>query len=486
MALARNLFHRRLYSLLEPQNVAFVYHIIHSNPPHSHKIPPSSLHRPFASSSQSLAESDQTHAVKSLHSLFLGPLEQRSDRKNEKLEGKSRQGEAVGLSEKTGDKKNVVRCIEDKRKKPKKKSKKPGKWKGKLIEEEEEVVKEELQGEPEQVEAVSLSEKTEQEKNEVRCIEDKKKKPKKKLKKPGKWKVKFIEEEEEVVTEELQGKPDQGEAVTLSEKTEREKNEVRCIEEKKKKPKKKSKKPGKWKVKFIEEEEEEEEVVVEGEQTKKPEPKRLYDLFGQGKKSNEANPRRLSPGIAPVEKHKEVKQREPVGLKKLSLDMETFLSYLYKEGYFRDANFVKGKNFDLSWFDDIKYARYYTLSVVQKFGKDKQEISKWLSGSDLKQVAMFGCPSDSKSQVFPSKRLRYYFKIPENTVCSTCVLRDSCKFVNQSVWRTDNNNLDLAVAMKVVCSYALSIVHPQLVVPDKVNSSVNRLLKEVLKLSQTF
>ncbi|XP_028755410.1 uncharacterized protein LOC114714807 [Neltuma alba] len=111
---------------------------------------------------------------------------------------------------------------------------------------------------------------------------------------------------------------------------------------------------------------------------------------------------------------------------------------------------------------------------------------RWLSGSHLKEVAMFGCPSAKRSQVNPCKRLRYFFKIPENTVCSRCMLRDSCKFADQSVWRTDSNNLDLAMAMKVICSYALSLVHPQLVVPDKVNNSVNQLLKEVLKLSKTL
>ncbi|XP_028755437.1 FK506-binding protein 4 [Neltuma alba] len=276
MALARNLLFRRLHSLLEPQNVAFVYHIILSNPPHSYKIPPSHR-RPFASSSQALAESDRKHALKSLHSLFQRPPERRSVPKNEKLKGKLKRDEAAGLSGKTGSKGSEVGTVKD---------------------------------------------------------VEKKKKPEKKLVKSRQSKVKFIEEEE-IGKGELQENPKEGEAGGLSEKTEHKKSEVGRVEDKKKKPKKKLKKPRE--VKFIEEEE----GVVKVEQPKKPEPKRLYDLFGQGEESKEANLGRLSHGITPVdETHEEVKQREPVGLKKLSLDMETFLSYLYKEGYFRDAKTV--------------------------------------------------------------------------------------------------------------------------------------------------
>jgi len=48
-------------------------------------------------------------------------------------------------------------------------------------------------------------------------------------------------------------------------------------------------------------------------------------------------------------------------------------------------------------------------------------IGRWLSGSALKQVAAFGCPDTNKSAVFPAKRLRKFFEVPENTV--TCFLK---------------------------------------------------------------
>ena len=83
----------------------------------------------------------------------------------------------------------------------------------------------------------------------------------------------------------------------------------------------------------------------------------------------------------------------------------------------------------------------------------------------------------------------FYFILPLYVclqVCCKCVLKPSCKFVNQSVWKGDNKNLNLAVVMRVIILYAFESVPPQLVVPDKIMDSVLRLLKEVLKLSQTI
>ncbi|CAL0326498.1 unnamed protein product [Lupinus luteus] len=181
----------------------------------------------------------------------------------------------------------------------------------------------------------------------------------------------------------------------------------------------------------------------------------------------------------------EVKVREPMVVKELSPDMEVFVKYLYENGYFKDANFAKGKErFDLAWFDKF-FARGYIKFAAQRFGRDNQEIAKWLSASALKQLATFGCPSVDRSSVFPAKSLRKFFEVPENTVCSKCALQQSCKFINQSVWKTGTSNLHLVSVMKLVTSYALELVHPQLAVPDEVKKSVSQLLKEVVKLSQT-
>ncbi|XP_057726062.1 uncharacterized protein LOC130941531 isoform X2 [Arachis stenosperma] len=161
------------------------------------------------------------------------------------------------------------------------------------------------------------------------------------------------------------------------------------------------------------------------------------------------------------------KKREPMILKELSPEMEGFLELLFQMGYFNHANFAKGKDmFDLSWFD-TEFGRGYIKFAAQRFGREKQELAKWLSGSALKEVAMFGCPSVDK-------------------VCSKCALRESCKFENQSVWKGDTKILNLVVVMKVLTSYDLEMVHPKLVVPDTVKNSVRKLLKEATKLSQTI
>lgn len=186
-----------------------------------------------------------------------------------------------------------------------------------------------------------------------------------------------------------------------------------------------------------------------------------------------------------TQKEKKVKLREPMIMKDFSPEMEMFVRHLFDNGYFQDANFAKGKpSFDLCWFETY-FARGYIKFAAQKFAIDNQQIAKWLSGSALKQVAVFGCPAVDRNSVFPAKRLRRFFEVPEDTVCSKCMLRESCKFINQSVWKCDTSNLYLVVVMKVVTSYALGLVHPELVVTDEVNKSVSQLLNEFVKLSQT-
>ncbi|KAI6690280.1 hypothetical protein NL676_027108 [Syzygium grande] len=160
-------------------------------------------------------------------------------------------------------------------------------------------------------------------------------------------------------------------------------------------------------------------------------PASLYDLYVDGKREKAKRP----PEGVPV-------------IKELSPDAEAFLAHLHKEGYFREANFLKkdGK-WDAIRFED-SYSRDFVKFAAEKFGKDHQEIAKWLSGSDLKKIALFGCPSTAKKNVFAAKRLRSFFSIQEDNVCRECVLRESCKLVNQSVWNSETNTLRLDTVMK--------------------------------------
>uniref|UniRef100_A0A7N0SY25 Uncharacterized protein n=1 Tax=Kalanchoe fedtschenkoi TaxID=63787 RepID=A0A7N0SY25_KALFE len=105
----------------------------------------------------------------------------------------------------------------------------------------------------------------------------------------------------------------------------------------------------------------------------------------------------------------------PVMLKKLSTEMLMFVEELYKGGYFYDANFLPGNVFDASYFED-SYSRDYIKFASDRFAKDHQEIAKWLSGSQVKTLALYGCPNLIKNSIFPAKRLRSFFRIQEDTV----------------------------------------------------------------------
>ncbi|XP_010062790.2 uncharacterized protein LOC104450072 [Eucalyptus grandis] len=197
-------------------------------------------------------------------------------------------------------------------------------------------------------------------------------------------------------------------------------------------------------------------------------PASLYDLYVDGKREKAKRP----PADALV-------------IKELSPDAEAFLAHLLEEGYFREANFLnKDGKWDASRFED-SYSRDFVKYAAEKFGKDHQEIAKWLSGSDLKKIALFGCPSTAKKSVFAAKRLRSFFSIQEDNVCRECVLRESCKFVNQNVWNSETNNLRLDTVMKVITLYALELVPSQLKITEELKVSVSRVLRDILKLSQT-
>ncbi|XP_057958327.1 uncharacterized protein LOC131151124 isoform X1 [Malania oleifera] len=179
-----------------------------------------------------------------------------------------------------------------------------------------------------------------------------------------------------------------------------------------------------------------------------------------------------------------LKGEDRMNVKELSVDMVLLVRHLYNGGYFKDANFLPQGRFDVGFFEN-SYGREFIKFAAERFGKDNQEIAKWLSGSDLKKIALFGCPSLDKKRVFSAKRLRNFFRIQEDTVCRKCVLKESCKYVNQSVWKGDTNNLNLAVVMRVITPYALESTPSQLIVPDEIKASVSQILKEAVKLSRT-
>ncbi|KAA3472327.1 Dysferlin [Gossypium australe] len=195
-------------------------------------------------------------------------------------------------------------------------------------------------------------------------------------------------------------------------------------------------------------------------------------------------------------------------LKGLSQLAKMFIRHLYPKGYFKEAGFVEDNKLDFGYFEN-SYGRDFIkgkwslrimlislpsfwgiitsmtvlLLLVNKITFDFG-ICRWLPGSHLKKVVLFGCASLDKNNVFAAKRLRKFFKIQENTVCSRCMLKDSCEYANKSVWGIGTNSLLLLDVMKVITLYALDLVPAKLTVPDEVKDSINQLLKVVIKLSQ--
>ena len=79
-------------------------------------------------------------------------------------------------------------------------------------------------------------------------------------------------------------------------------------------------------------------------------------------------------------KNMEENRENPMVFKKLSPDMELFVGYLYREGYFKDANFLPrnsngSESLDFDCFED-SYGRGFIKTASKEFGKDKQEIAK--------------------------------------------------------------------------------------------------------------
>ncbi|XP_074319272.1 uncharacterized protein LOC141656321 [Silene latifolia] len=172
-----------------------------------------------------------------------------------------------------------------------------------------------------------------------------------------------------------------------------------------------------------------------------------------------------------------------VVFKKISQDMQLLLRHLYDCGYFKDVNFLPENRFDLSCFYE-EYAHSYVKSALQRFGNDSKEISKCLSGSDAKSIALFGCPSLNKGDVFAAKDLRSFFKISEESVCNKCLLNDTCKYRDKRARKNDITTLRVDSLLRLLRAYSLEEVSPKLKLTDDMKACVSRLIHEVIKLSK--
>ncbi|KZV30860.1 hypothetical protein F511_37093 [Dorcoceras hygrometricum] len=180
--------------------------------------------------------------------------------------------------------------------------------------------------------------------------------------------------------------------------------------------------------------------------------------------------------------------------KELSPDMQMFAHHLYREGYLDGANLTPENKFDSTCFR-VGYAREFLKFAAIEFGKDHQDIAKWLSAGALKTIAHFGCPSLGHKSVDAAKNLRRFFEIEEHEaninctrcsfqVCRKCIMKQSCKRADKRAWNCATK-LSLSDVIRVLVLYATASVPQQLVIPKEIKDSVSRLLKEIINLSKT-
>ncbi|KAF3326816.1 hypothetical protein FCM35_KLT08446 [Carex littledalei] len=178
-----------------------------------------------------------------------------------------------------------------------------------------------------------------------------------------------------------------------------------------------------------------------------------YDSKSVGKKTNDAIfPREMSP------------------------EMASFLRRLKEEGCLKDGDF----NYEKPLLCN-SYSLNLLKSATEQFGLKHQPIAKWLSGGELKQVALFGCPSVERRTVMAAKCLRSFFRIEENTVCESCKVKTSCRFANQRVERQEK--VILTYVMRLLVLYALNAIPQELSISENLKLSINKLLNEVINLS---
>ncbi|KAK6134984.1 hypothetical protein DH2020_031268 [Rehmannia glutinosa] len=179
---------------------------------------------------------------------------------------------------------------------------------------------------------------------------------------------------------------------------------------------------------------------------------------------------------------------DPMVHKELSSDMQMFTQHLYMKGYLKGASFMPKNKFDVTCFQ-ISYGREFLKFAAVKFGEDHQEIAKWLSASDLKKIALFGCPSLGQRSVYAAKSMRGFFEIEEQKASQFLIISayEPSKDYNINLCSLFSNINGISSyhshsSCRVLVMYAMESVPQQLVVPEEINNSVGRLLKEIIYL----
>eukprot|EP00249_Psilotum_nudum_P021063 c27957_g1_i1 orf=156-2780(+) len=97
-----------------------------------------------------------------------------------------------------------------------------------------------------------------------------------------------------------------------------------------------------------------------------------------------------------------------------------FLEHLEEKNYFSDVVDMVGTQRAL--FKD----RAYIKNALMSFGRERDDLFRFLSKQAIRVIVNFGCPSIDRKVVNAAKRLRAQLGIVEGDVCQQCRLKKSC------------------------------------------------------------
>ncbi|XP_015966944.1 zinc finger protein VAR3, chloroplastic [Arachis duranensis] len=142
--------------------------------------------------------------------------------------------------------------------------------------------------------------------------------------------------------------------------------------------------------------------------------------------------------------------------------------------------------------DDGDDAVYVNMNLLKdaclSFGRDRYDLFRLLSSSDLQAIVEGGCPNLLRKAVNSAKRLRAHLQLDEGDVCSACHLRGSCDraYVIMETLGVDARTVDV---VRILLFYALDpVVLSGGEKPsgrELVELSVRKLLSQLIELSES-
>ncbi|KAF6144593.1 hypothetical protein GIB67_006085 [Kingdonia uniflora] len=163
----------------------------------------------------------------------------------------------------------------------------------------------------------------------------------------------------------------------------------------------------------------------------------------------------------------------------------TFIGKLQSKGYFDEGFCAVG---DVGGDGIIGKDLSQMKSACLNFARERFDLLKSLSKSDIKTIVEHGCPNLQRKAVTSAKRLRVFVRLDESDVCSACNLRASCDRA-YVILKDNEENARTVDIVRMLMMYAQDPLvlsggekpHGR----ENVEESVRKLLSELVELSDT-